>query len=170
MPKAGALRKQRQLNAASRHTARTDRHPKRRGASRSDRPTNEPGTPQTATQPRSETGASSRDALRRAKPRRHGDTGNRQREPTEDARPPERTNHGQSRGKRGTSRRGTTDHETKIQKTRTPQQHPNPKKSRPNPEKSRPNPKKEHPKTHKTNAKGQAHPARTRAESTPPRC
>lgn len=96
-------------------------------------------------EPRGEPRTSRGDALSTGDPHRNGDTRHRQREPTENARPPEHTNHGHSRGERGTSRRGHSDHETKLRKKRTHPTPPNPEESRPNPEKSRPNRKKKAP-------------------------
>lgn len=121
-----------------------------------------------AAEPRSEARASRGDALRRPNPNRDGHTRNRQREPTEYARPPEHTNHGSSRGERGRNRRTGTDHETKIRKNKAHPPQANPQKSRPNPQKSRPNRKKEasatrrkparKPTTNGTNDSRQQHP------------
>lgn len=94
-------------------------------------------------EPRGEARTRGRHAHRGRNASDHGHTRDRQREPTEHARPPERTNHGNRRGERGTSRRGGTNHETKIRKKAAPTTPPNPQKSRPNTEKSRPNRKKE---------------------------
>ena len=111
-------------------------------------------------EPGSEPRASGGDPIRAGKPHGHGDTKHRQREPTENARPPEHTNHGNGRGERGTSRRGHSDHETNIRKTKAPTTPPNHEKSHPNPEKSRPNRKKEapqkHPKATPTRSEGHA--------------
>ena len=96
-----------------------------------------------AAEPGGKARASGGDALRRAKARRHGDTRHRQREPTEHAGPPERTNHGKRRGERARTKGAGTSHETKIRKKTTHPTQPNPEKSRPNREKRRPNRKKE---------------------------
>ena len=96
-----------------------------------------------AAEPRGEARTRGRHADRGRNASDHGHTRDRQREPTEHARPPECTNHGNRRGERGTSRRGGTNHETKIRKKATPPAPPNPQKSRPNTEKSRPKRQKE---------------------------
>lgn len=126
-------------------------------------------------EPGGEARASGGDTLSAGDADRHGDTRHRQREPTENARPPEHTNHGSSRGERGTSRRAGTDHETKIRKTKAPPTPPNPEKSRPNPKKSRPNRKKEapqkHPKDTPTRSEGHARggsPTKTHPAPTAP--
>ena len=95
--------------------------------------------------PRGKARAGRRDALGSTKAGRHRDTRHRQREPTENARPPEATNHGHSRGERARDRKGRTDHETKIRKTRARPTPPNHEKGRPNHEKRHPNRKKEAP-------------------------
>ena len=69
--------------------------------------------------PGSEPRAGSGDTIRAGKPHGHGDTRNRQREPTENARPPEHTNHGNRRGKRARTEGTSTKHETKLRKKTT---------------------------------------------------
>ena len=123
-----------------------------------------------AAEPRSKPRTRSRDARRPGKPRRHGDTRHRQREPGENARPPEHTNHGQSRGERGTNRRGGTDHETKIRKKKTHPAPPNPQKSRPSTEKSRPKQKKEAHAKHRKPARKPTTNGKQSRPQTPPLC
>ena len=149
-------------------TARADRHPQGCSASASHRPPHEPGTAKAATQPRGEPRARGSHAASARHPRHHGDTRHGKREPTENARPPEHTNHGHSRGERGTSRRGNSDHETKIRKTPTPPTQPNPEKSRHNPEKKPPQPqKRSKPETGKTAQKKGEAPPRTSRQAHP---
>lgn len=120
--------------------------------------------------PGSKPRASGGDPTRPRQARRHRHTRDRQREPTENARPPEHTNHGSSRGERARTKGAGTSHETKIRKTKEHPTPPNPEKSRPNPEKSRPNRKKEapqkHPKTTPTKRSSTPH---QRKQHPPPR-
>ena len=142
MPSAAGL-KERKLNARRRHATRADRHTQRSSTSRGDRPAHPPRATKMSAEPGGKARTGGGDPIRAGKPPRHGHTRDRQREPTEHARPPERTNHGSSRGERGRNRREGTDHETKIRKNKAHPPQANPEKIRPNPKKSRPNRKKE---------------------------
>lgn len=164
MPSTAGL-KERKLNARGGNATGADQHTQRGSASSRHRPTHPPRTTKMPAEPRSEARAGGGDPIRAGKPHGHGDTRHRQREPTENARPPEHTNHGSSRWERGTNRRGRTDHGTKIRKNKAHPPQANPQKGHPNPEKSRPNRKKEASATHReptrkptTNDKRSHHP------------
>lgn len=92
-------------------------------------------------EPGSKPRASSRDALRRAKPRSDGHPRHGESEPAENTRPAETPNHGNRRWKRAITEGTSTNHETKLRKKTTRSKKKAKKKSR---------------KTQKTNKKDKA--------------
>lgn len=105
-------------------------------------------------EPGSKPGAGSRDALRRALPRRHGDTGHGESEPAEDTRPAETPNHGNRRRERARTEGTSTKHETKLRK-----------KTRRSKKKAKKNTRN----TQKTNKKDKAREPRPTRKATEPR-
>lgn len=142
MPNARGL-KERQLNARGSDPTRQHRHTPGTSDQGSHRPSHRPRTQTATNQSPSERRTRRSHTTRRSRADARRDSQHKPREERTQTGEADRSHHGRSRRKQGSTHGTKPKNTTKLRKKRTQNPTPNPEKSRPNPEKSRPNRKKE---------------------------